>query len=60
MRVEWLLAMDVQEFATRFVRLDIYEPSRILACVVAHSSLFEHIMTCQYDDPHLLVLKDIM
>ncbi|XP_070039592.1 uncharacterized protein [Nicotiana tomentosiformis] len=40
------------------MRLDISEPSRILACVVSQSSLFERIISCQYDDPHLLVLND--
>jgi len=51
-------AVDVQALANRFVRLDILEPSHILACVVSRSSLFDHIRESQYDDPHLLVLKD--
>ncbi|XP_070036788.1 uncharacterized protein [Nicotiana tomentosiformis] len=50
--------MDVQALANWFVRLDILEPSRVLACVVAQSSLLEHIKAHQFDDPHLLVLKD--
>nr|XP_009765932.1 PREDICTED: uncharacterized protein LOC104217393 [Nicotiana sylvestris] len=33
--------MDVQSLANRFVRLDISEPSPVLAFVVAHSSLLE-------------------
>ncbi|XP_070008096.1 uncharacterized mitochondrial protein AtMg00860-like [Nicotiana sylvestris] len=37
------LAMDVQDLANRFVRLDISNPSRVHACVVAESSLFERI-----------------
>ena len=38
--------------------LDISEPSRVLACVVSRSSLYDRIIERQYDDPHLLVLKD--
>ncbi|XP_070032294.1 uncharacterized protein [Nicotiana tomentosiformis] len=56
--VERLLAMDVKDLANQFVRLDISEPSRVLAYVVAQSSLLDHNNTCQFDDPHLLVLKD--
>ncbi|XP_070014159.1 uncharacterized protein [Nicotiana sylvestris] len=44
--------------ANQLVRLDILEPSRILACVVSQSLLFDRIREHQYDDPHLLVLKD--
>ncbi|XP_070036840.1 uncharacterized protein [Nicotiana tomentosiformis] len=54
------LAMDVQAFANRFVRLDISEPRRVLACVVARSSLLECIKAYHFDDPHLLVLKDMV
>jgi len=35
--------MDIQAFANRFVRLDISESSRVLACVVGQSSLLECI-----------------
>ncbi|XP_070032527.1 uncharacterized protein [Nicotiana tomentosiformis] len=42
------------------MRLDVSEPSRVLACVVSRCSLFERIKVRQYDDPNLLVLKDIM
>ncbi|XP_070007339.1 uncharacterized protein [Nicotiana sylvestris] len=52
------LAVDVQALAYRFVWLDILEPSRVLACVVSWSSLYDRIRECQYDDPHLLVLND--
>ncbi|XP_070054329.1 uncharacterized protein [Nicotiana tomentosiformis] len=52
------LVLDVQALANRFVRLDISEPSRVLACVVSRSSLFECIKARQYNDPHLLVMKD--
>ena len=52
------LAADVQTLANQFVRLDISEPSRVLACTVARSSLYERIRERQYDDPPLLVLKD--
>ncbi|XP_070023255.1 uncharacterized protein [Nicotiana sylvestris] len=51
-------AVDVQALANRMVRLDISEPSRVLACVVYRSSLYDHIKELQYDDPHFLVLKD--
>ncbi|XP_070011393.1 uncharacterized protein [Nicotiana sylvestris] len=52
------LALDVQALANQFVRLDISEPDRVLACTVIRSSLFERIRDRQYDDPHLLVLRD--
>ena len=52
------LAVDVQTLANRFVRLDISEHSRVLTCVISRSSLFDRIRERQYDDPHLLVLKD--
>ncbi|XP_070008341.1 uncharacterized protein [Nicotiana sylvestris] len=50
--------VDVQALANRFMRLDISEPSQVLACVVSRSSLFDRIRECKYDDPYLLVLKD--
>ncbi|XP_070013712.1 uncharacterized protein [Nicotiana sylvestris] len=50
--------MDVQVLASQFVRLDLLDPNRVLACVVPRSSLFDRIRERQYDDPHLLVLKD--
>ncbi|XP_070057699.1 uncharacterized protein [Nicotiana tomentosiformis] len=52
------LALDVPDFANRFVRLDISEPSRVLTCVVSRLFLFEHIKVGQYDDPYLLGLRD--
>jgi len=52
------LALDVQALANQFVRLDIFEPSRVWTCVVSRPSLYDLIRECQYDDPHLLVLKD--
>ncbi|XP_070039446.1 uncharacterized protein [Nicotiana tomentosiformis] len=54
------LELDVRALANQFVRLDILDPSRVLACVVSRPSLFERIKAHQYDDPHLLVLKDIV
>ncbi|XP_070007639.1 uncharacterized protein [Nicotiana sylvestris] len=54
---ERLLALDVQALANQFLRLDISEPNRVLAYIVAWSSLFERIRDPQYDDPHLLVLR---
>ncbi|XP_070028948.1 uncharacterized protein [Nicotiana sylvestris] len=55
---ERLLALEVQVLANQFVRLDISEPSRVLACMVARSSLLERIHDWQYDDSHLCVLRD--
>ncbi|XP_070031702.1 uncharacterized protein [Nicotiana tomentosiformis] len=57
---ERLLVVDVQTLANQFVRLDVSEPSRVLAYTVARSSLYERIRERQYDDPHLLVLKDMV
>ncbi|XP_070040040.1 uncharacterized protein [Nicotiana tomentosiformis] len=37
------LALNIQYLANRLVRLDISEPSRVLACVFAQSSLLEWI-----------------
>ncbi|XP_070037031.1 uncharacterized protein [Nicotiana tomentosiformis] len=52
------LALDIQSLANKLVRLDISEPSRVLACVVAWYSLLERIKARQYDDLHLLVLRE--
>ncbi|XP_070040763.1 uncharacterized protein [Nicotiana tomentosiformis] len=52
------LADYVQALANRFVRLGVSEPNRVLSCVVSWSSLYDRIKERQYDDPHLLVLKD--
>ncbi|XP_070053802.1 uncharacterized protein [Nicotiana tomentosiformis] len=52
------LAANVQALANRFVRLDVSELSRALACTFARSSMYECIRERQYDDPYLLVLKD--
>ncbi|XP_070010929.1 uncharacterized protein [Nicotiana sylvestris] len=54
------LALDVQALANQFESLDISEPSRVLACTITLSLLFERMRERQYDDPHLLVLKDTM
>ncbi|XP_070054516.1 uncharacterized protein [Nicotiana tomentosiformis] len=51
-------ALVVQALANQFVRLDVSEPSRVLACTVIWSSLFKHFRDRQDDDPHLLVLRD--
>ncbi|XP_070013351.1 uncharacterized protein [Nicotiana sylvestris] len=56
--VERPTSLNVQALANQFVRLDIFEPSQLLACVVSWSSLYDRIRERQYDDPHLLVLKD--
>ncbi|XP_070052701.1 uncharacterized protein [Nicotiana tomentosiformis] len=52
------LALDIQSLANKLVRLDISEPSRVLACVVARSSLFKQIKALQYDDPYLMGLRE--
>ncbi|XP_070056852.1 uncharacterized protein [Nicotiana tomentosiformis] len=54
------LALDIQSLANTLVRSDILEPSRFLACVMAQSLLFEWIKAHQYDDPHLLVHRDVV
>ncbi|XP_070045679.1 uncharacterized protein [Nicotiana tomentosiformis] len=48
------LALDVQALANRFVRLDILEPSRVLACMVSRYSLYDRIKERQYYDSYLL------
>ncbi|XP_070058164.1 uncharacterized protein [Nicotiana tomentosiformis] len=55
---EMPLPIDVQTLANRLLRLVVLEPSLVLACVVSQSSLYNCIRECQFDDPHLLVLKD--
>ncbi|XP_070042716.1 uncharacterized protein [Nicotiana tomentosiformis] len=52
------LALDVQALAFQLVKLDISEPSRVLAYVFSRSSRYDRIRERQYDDPHLLVLQD--
>ncbi|XP_070025304.1 uncharacterized protein [Nicotiana sylvestris] len=54
------LALGVQALDNQFVRLDVSEASCVLAYTVARSSLFERIRDWQYDDPHLLILRDIV
>ncbi|XP_070054085.1 uncharacterized protein [Nicotiana tomentosiformis] len=54
------LASDVRVLANQFVRLDVSESSHVLACTFSRSSLYERIRERQYDDPHLLVLKDTL
>ncbi|XP_070040366.1 uncharacterized protein [Nicotiana tomentosiformis] len=56
--VERPLALDVQTLAGQLVRLDILKPSRVLACVVSKSFLYDRIRERQYDYPHLLLLQD--
>ncbi|XP_070050669.1 uncharacterized protein [Nicotiana tomentosiformis] len=52
------LVLDVRALANQFLRLDVSNSSRVLACVISRSSLYERIKELQYDDPHFLVLKD--
>ncbi|XP_070056365.1 uncharacterized protein [Nicotiana tomentosiformis] len=54
------LALDDRALANRLVRLDVSEPSWIVAYMVSQSSLYERIKARQCDDPHLLVLKDMV
>ncbi|XP_070003001.1 uncharacterized protein [Nicotiana sylvestris] len=54
---EMPLGFDIQSLANRLVRLDISEPSWVLAGVVAQSSLLGQIKARQFDDPHLAVLR---
>ncbi|XP_070010436.1 uncharacterized protein [Nicotiana sylvestris] len=54
------LALDVQALANQFVRLDVSKPSCVFASTVTCSSLFERIKDRQYDNPHLLVLRDMV
>ncbi|XP_070036717.1 uncharacterized protein [Nicotiana tomentosiformis] len=54
------LALNVQALANQLVRLDVSEPSRVIASMVSRSSFYTRIREHQYDDPHLLILKDIM
>ncbi|XP_070032578.1 uncharacterized protein [Nicotiana tomentosiformis] len=52
------LDLDIQSLANRLVRLDILEPSQVLACIVAQSSQFDQIKAHEFDDPYLLVLRE--
>ncbi|XP_070015130.1 uncharacterized protein [Nicotiana sylvestris] len=52
------LALDIQSLDNRLVRLDISGPSRVIACVVAQSSLLGQIKARQFDDLHLAVLRE--
>ncbi|XP_070002143.1 uncharacterized protein [Nicotiana sylvestris] len=54
------LALDIQSLANKLVRLNISEPSRVLTCVVAQSSLLGQIKAQQFDDPHLVVLREMV
>ncbi|XP_070037212.1 uncharacterized protein [Nicotiana tomentosiformis] len=57
-RVIAYASRQLKALANQFVKLDISDPSRVLACVVSQSSLYDRIGERRYDDPHLLVLKD--
>ncbi|XP_070013082.1 uncharacterized protein [Nicotiana sylvestris] len=56
--VERPLALDVQALSNQFVRLDISKLSQVLACLVSQSSFYDRIRKRQYDDPHLVILRD--
>ncbi|XP_070039219.1 uncharacterized protein [Nicotiana tomentosiformis] len=51
-------ASYIHALDNQFMRLDVSKPSRVIACVVSRSFLFDCIRERQYADPHLLVLKD--
>ncbi|XP_070055222.1 uncharacterized protein [Nicotiana tomentosiformis] len=55
---ERTLALDIQSLANRLVRIDISELSRVLACVVAQSSIFERFKARQFHDQHLSVHRE--
>ncbi|XP_070025688.1 uncharacterized protein [Nicotiana sylvestris] len=54
------LALDIQSLTNRLVRLDISEPSRVLACVVVQSSLMGEIKDRQFNNLHLAVLREMV
>ncbi|XP_070036925.1 uncharacterized protein [Nicotiana tomentosiformis] len=51
-------ALNVRALTNQFIRLDVLDPSRVLACVVSRYSFYEHIRERKCDYPYLLVLKD--
>ncbi|XP_070034956.1 uncharacterized protein [Nicotiana tomentosiformis] len=55
-----LAFIPAEEMSLAMQRLDISKPSRVLAYLVVQSSLLERIKARQYNNPHLLVLKDTM
>ncbi|XP_059281380.1 uncharacterized protein LOC132035078 [Lycium ferocissimum] len=52
------LAMEVQTLANSFVRFDISDSSRVLACVKARSSLLDQIKAKQFEDARLCKIRD--
>ncbi|XP_060200326.1 uncharacterized protein LOC132628572 [Lycium barbarum] len=52
------LAMEVQSLANSMVRLDISEPSKVLTCVKARSSLLEQIKAQLFEDAKLCKIWD--
>ncbi|XP_070020038.1 uncharacterized protein [Nicotiana sylvestris] len=54
------LASNVQTLDNQLMRLDVSETSHVLAYTVSRSSLYERIRERQYDDSHLLVIKDMV
>ncbi|KAK4377094.1 hypothetical protein RND71_003390 [Anisodus tanguticus] len=55
---ELSMAMDVQSLENKFVRLDISEPGKVLACVEAQSSLLEQIRSQLFDNVQLCKICD--
>ncbi|XP_070007076.1 uncharacterized protein [Nicotiana sylvestris] len=52
------LALDIRSLANRLVKLDISDPTRVLACVIFQSSLLGWIKARQLDNLHLVVLRE--
>ncbi|XP_070008221.1 uncharacterized protein [Nicotiana sylvestris] len=47
------LAWDVQVLSNQFVRLDVLEPSRVLACVVSRSFIYDFIREHRCKDDYV-------
>ncbi|XP_070002744.1 uncharacterized protein [Nicotiana sylvestris] len=52
--------IDLTQKGKANMMADVLEPGRVLTCVVAQSSLLEHIKARQFDYINLLLLKDTM
>ncbi|XP_060212075.1 uncharacterized protein LOC132639651 [Lycium barbarum] len=52
------MAKDIQALSNRGVRIDHTVQGRLLAVVMAQSSLMGQVKACQYEDPRLARLRD--
>lgn len=50
--------MDIYSLANSFVRLDILELDKVLACVEAQLSLMEQIKAQQFEDGKLCIIRN--